>query len=579
MKTLAWGKGAAARRLAMLAALVAAAACSDRSEEAEAPRAKAREQEARRGGTAVVGENADVQTPFPAFMAGGLDSDILDMTYMGLTRGAWGDGRLVYLLSDQSPMALAWHWEYVGADSSAIRYRMRSALRWSDGRPITAHDVVFTYGIYADTVVASPRQENTAKIDSVVAENDSTVVFHFERRYPEMLFDSGMWILPRHVYAGVPRADLKTHPTVSHPEQQVVSGAFRVAERRPGQLLTLVPNPHFAVKPMLDRIVIRIIPEPTTRLVELRNGTVDFARGMGFDQVPALRQQASNLHFDVETGRYWEYIGYNQRRPMFTDANVRRALGMALDVPGIIRQLRMEEFVSQASGPYPPILEDFHDPQRMRPLPYDTTQARRLLEGAGWRDADGDGIREKDGRPFRFTLITNAGNQRRADVSQMAQRMWRAVGVDVRLQQYDLGTVQERQFVDQDFDAVLGSWGVELSGTLGVLFLPGTTLNFVGFDDPEVTRLIGQAQAQPTAALATPLWKTVAERIVQSQPYTWLYYYGPLTVRSDRLRGVKVDAYGAYQNTWEWWVTGAPGRGAADTAAGAADTTKGDTAR
>ena len=575
MKTLAWGKGAAARRLAMLAVLLAAAACDRGGGDAEAPRAKAGDEGARRGGVAVIGENADIQTPFPLYMSGGLDSDMMDVMYMGLTRGAWGDGRLVYLLSDRSPMALAWHWEYVGADSTAIRYRMRSALRWSDGRPITAQDVVFTYGLYADTVVASPRQENTTKIDSVVAENDSTVVFHFQRRYPEMLFDSGMWIIPRHVYGAVPPAQLSTHPSVSHPEQQVVSGAFRVGARQPGQQITLVPNPYFPVKPMLDRIVIRVIPEGTTRLVELHNGTVDFARGITFDQVPALRQRASNLHFDVESGRYWEYIGYNERRPMFADPAVRRALGMALDVPWIIRQLRMEEFVAQASGPYPPILKDFHDPQRVRPLPYDTVQAKRLLDAAGWRDTDGDGIREKDGRPFRFTLITNTANQRRADVSQIAQRMWRAVGVDVRLQQLELGTVQERQFGDHEFDAVLGSWGVELSGTLGVLFLPGAQLNFVNYANPEVTRLIGEAQAQPTAALATPLWKNVAERIVQDQPYTWLYYYGPLTVRADRLRGVKVDAYGAYQNTWEWWVTGAPGRGAADTTRGTADTTAG----
>jgi peptide/nickel transport system substrate-binding protein len=574
MNTLAWGKGAAARRLAVLAALLAAAACGDRGGGADAPRARdrGRDAAARRGGTVVVAELADVMQPHPLFMSGGLDSDMIDIMYMALTRGVWRDGRLAQVLSDESPMALAWHWEYTGPDSTALRYRMRSALKWSDGRPITAHDVAWTYRMYADTVVASPRQENVTKIDSVVAENDSTVVFHFKRRYPEMLFDSALPIVPRHPYEGVAPSALSTHPSINRPETMVVSGPFRIGARQPGQQITLVPNPHFPVPPLLDRIVIRVIPETTTRIVELRNGTADFTRGVTFELVPRLRQAAPNLHFDAETGRFWEYIGYNLRRPMFADPNVRRALSLAANVPAIIAQLRMGEFVTQASGPYPPVLKDYYDPQRMRPLPYDTAQARRLLDAAGWRDTDGDGIREKDGKPFRFTLITNAGNQRRSDVSQILQQMWRAVGVEMRLQTFELGTVQQRQFMDQDFDAVLGSWGVELSGTLSVLFTPGAQLNFVGYENPEVTRLIRQAEAQPTAAQAVPLWKSVAERIVQDQPYTWLYYYGPLTGRSARLRGVKVDTYGAYQNVWEWWVSDAPGRGGADSA-------KGDTAR
>lgn len=571
MNARGW-RGAAAGRAGVLALLVLAAACERGGQEARARGAPGKDGEPRRGGTAVVAEPADVQQPFPLFFTSGLDSDMIDIMYMGLTRGAWRDGRLVALLSDQSPMAMAWHWEYTGPDSTGIRYRMRSALRWSDGQPITAHDVVFTYARYADPVVASPRQQNVEQIDSVVAENDSTVVFHFKRRYPEMVFDSGLGIIPRHVYGDVAPGSLSTHPSISRPQSLVVSGAFTIGDRQPGAQITMVPNPHFPVRPLLDRIVIRLIPESTTRLVELRNGAVHWARGVTFDQIPALRQQAPSLQFDSEAGRFWEFLGYNARRPMFADANVRRALGMAIDVPGIIRQLRMEEWVTQAAGPFPPILKDFHDP-RIRPLPYDTARANRLLDSAGWRETNGDGIREKDGRPFRFTLITNTGNQRRADVSQILQRMWREVGVDVRLQQFEFGSVSERQFRTHDYDVILGSWGVELSGALGPLFAEESPLNFVGFDDPETMRLIARAEAQPTLAAAAPVWRSVAERIVQMQPYTWLYYYGPVTARDPRLRGVRVDAYGAYQNTWEWWLAGGTAAAPAD------DTAKRDTGR
>ncbi|HEY0019174.1 MAG TPA: ABC transporter substrate-binding protein [Longimicrobium sp.] len=569
MNARGWEKGAARRRMGVLA-LLALAACGDGDRGGgERPAGKAADADTpRQGGTAVVAELSDISLAHPLFFEGGVDEGLMDIMFMSLTRGDWKDGRLHYLLSDQSPMALAWNYEYTGADSTALRYRMRSGLRWSDGRPITAHDVVWTYRMYADTTATSPRQSNVADIDSVVAENDSVVTFHFKRRYPEMLFDSGMMIAPRHAHEGVAPPALRTHTTVTRPETLPVSGPFRVGSQRPGQEFTLVPNPHFSVKPRLDRIVFRVIPDITTRLVELQNGTVHFARSVPFDQVPLLRQRAPDLQFDREQDRFWEFIAYNPRTvPQFADPEIRRALGMAMDVPGMIRQLRMDDYTTVAAGPYSPLFKELYDPQRMRPLAFDSAGAKRILEGKGWRDTDGDGIREKDGKPFRFTLITNTGNQRRADVSQILQRMWRDVGVDVRLQQYDLGTFQEKMIRERDYQAALGSWGVELTPNFTGIWGEKSLLNVVDYRNPEVTRLMAQAEAQPTAALANPLWRAAAERIVQDQPYTWLYYYDPVTGRSSRLRGVDVDTYGAYQNAWEWWVTGGPAGGArADTA-------------
>jgi peptide/nickel transport system substrate-binding protein len=568
MNARGWN-GAALCRAGALALLVLGAACRDRGDGARPAGAdKGGADAPRQGGTAVVAELSDISLAHPLFYEGGVDEALMDVMFMALTRGDWKDGRLHYLFSDQSPMALAWNYEYTGPDSTALRYRMRSGLKWSDGHPITARDVVWTYRMYADSLAASPRQQNVADIDSVVAENDSTVVFHFKRRYPEMLFDSGLLIAPSHVYEGVAPAALHTHTTITRPETMPVSGPFRVGSRQPGQQFTLVPNPYFTPKPRLDRIVFRNIPETTTRIVELRNGTVDFARTIPFDQIPGLRQAAPRVQFDTEKNRFWEFVAYNPRTvPQFADPEIRRALGMALDVPAMIRQLRMEDFTTVAAGPYPPIFQDVYDPQRMRPLAFDSAGAKRILEQKGWRDTDGDGIREKDGKPFRFTLITNTGNQRRADVSQIMQRMWRDVGVEVRLQQFELGTFQQRMIRDRDYEAALGSWGVELTPNQSVLWGEESPFNVTDYRNPEVTRLMQQAEAQPTAALANPLWRSVAERIVQDQPYTWLYYYDPVTGRGPRLRGVEVDTYGAFQNVWQWWVTGGAGNGAgADTA-------------
>ncbi|HKP74318.1 MAG TPA: ABC transporter substrate-binding protein, partial [Longimicrobiaceae bacterium] len=470
--------------------------------------------------------------------------------------------------------------EYAGADSTQLRYRMRTGLRWSDGQPITAQDVVFTYRMLADTQVASPRQEDVAQIDSVRAENDSTVLFFFRRRSPEMLQASGIPIVPRHVYEAAGPAGVRGHPSLTDPVHHlVVSGPFKIGAWERGSSITLVPNEYFTPRPHLDRVVIRVVPEATTRVVELRNGTGDFVRGIPFEQVPQLvaGDAGRQIRVEREHKRFWEYIAYlPSGHPALADPQVRRALGMAIDVPGIIRALRMEDFTQPAWGPYSPIFRDLYEPGKMRPLAYDTVAAKRMLDAAGWRDADGDGVREKDGRPLRFTLLSNgAANARRADVTQIVQQQWKKVGVDAQLRQLETNALYSN-LTGRKYQAALGSWQVPLSPDLTPLWAPDSPFNIVAYDNPQVYGLMQQALAQPTAERANPLWRQAAERIVQDQPYTWLYYYDQVTLVRDRLRGVRVDTYGAYQNLWEWWIPRSlqNGTGSAGGAPSTADTTR-----
>ncbi|HEX2095512.1 MAG TPA: ABC transporter substrate-binding protein [Longimicrobiaceae bacterium] len=546
-----------AGRFLVLGVVAWTAACG-RDEEGKEDTGKARPatEQVERGGTAILAELQDMDKPLPFVYESALDGDMVDVMYMALLRGSWRDGRQVFLTSHDSPMALAWHWEYVGPDSTAIRYRMRSGLRWSDGQPITARDVVWTYDMVRDPRVASPRQDYTENIDSVRAENDSTVVFHFKRRNPEMLYHSGLPIAPRHAFEGANPAEFRTHPRLANPGNGnlVVSGPFMIGSWARGQQVVLVPNPHFPVRPNLDQIVIRVIPDPTTRLVELQTEKVDFTRPIPHDQIPRLRQQTPHIRFEREQKRNYDYIAYNPRRvEAFADPEIRRALGLAIDVPAIIRALRMEEYSVPGSGPYAPIFRDLYDPQRMRPLPYDTAQARRILESKGWRDTDGDGILDRNGRPFRFTLVTNTGNQRRTDVQQIVQQQLRRIGVDVQLQQIEFNTFQDR-LINKNFEAALGNWGVGLSADLSELWGEDSPFNFVSYRNPEVTRLFEQALSQPTSELANPYWRQAAELIARDQPYTWLYYFDQVDGVNNRLKGMKIDTFGSYQNAWEWWI-------------------------
>src|SRR5690606_11119453 len=157
-----------------------------------------------------------------------------------------------------------------------------------------------------------------------------------------------------------------------------------------GQRIVLVLNPHFEPAGYLDQIVFRINPDPMTRIVELQTGNVDFVGGITLDQIPLLRAQAPHVRFELAEKRFYDYIGYNGSAiEPFADAEIRRALGLALDVPGLTAALEIEEFATPVGGPYAPIFRDLYDPQGQAPPPYDTVEARRILVSKGWRDSNG----------------------------------------------------------------------------------------------------------------------------------------------------------------------------------------------
>ncbi len=515
--------------------------------------------EPRPGGTVVIAELADMSIPLAIVAQSTLDGNLGgDVMFMALVAGAWEDGRLVFHTSDRNPLAMAHSYEYFGPDSASIRYHIRPDLRWSDGEPITARDVEYTYGIVDDPALASPLQHYKEFLDSVVAEDDSTVVFNFTRRHPDMLTHSALQPLPAHIFEGTPPGELRNHPTIRNPEngRLVVSGAYMIGGWQRGQSVTLVRNPHFSPAGHLDQVVFRVIPDATTRIVELQTGRLDMLTGITLDQVPALRAGAPNVRLEREEKRFYDYITYHPSYEPFADPEVRRALGLAIDVNGIVAALQMDEFAVPAGGPYAPIFRDLYDPVGQAPLPFDPDEARRILAAKGWRDTNNDGIVERNGRPFQFTLMTNAGNQRRADVTQIVQQQWRNIGIDARLQQLESNT-----FFDNmnrgDFQAALAGWSVGLSPDLTAIWAADSPFNYTNYGNAEVTALLEHARSQPTYESSVDAWRDVATRVVQDQPYTWLYYLDSVDGVSNRLRGTSIDTYGPYHHMWEWWVTDA----------------------
>lgn len=515
-----------------------------------------------RGGTAAVGVSGDASTVLPPLARSSLDQELGGLLFPGLNRLAWGDGGPSYRVGDSVSLAESWRF---GPDSTTLVYRLSDGRRWSDGEPVTPDDVVFTYRLLADDRAALPLSYVTEELDSVAALGDTAVAFHFTRRHPRMLFDTGVGILPEHVYGDVPPGEFaRVAGSAAGTEEAgaegsatgrgaaAASGPFRLAEWRRGDRIVLVRNPAAPAPSRLDTLVLRALPEEGTRLAELRAGGLEMARVEAFHEVASLQERPG---YEVQSvpDRAYDYVAWNpDGHPAFGDVRVRHALSLALDREEMLAALEMTPFAEPARGPYGPLFPDLAD-ALPEPVP-DPERARRLLEEAGWSaPADGD-VRTRDGDRLAFDLLVPAGSDRRTTAAVMIQDQLAGVGVEARIRTREFNALFE-DVRGGDYQAALLGWQVGLDPDISPFWYdPASPLNVVGFDSPRVRALMDSALAAPTARAAAPHWRRAGREIVSEHPYAFLWYFDLPWVVTSRLRGVEVGVTGFADGARGWWL-------------------------
>ena len=506
-------------------------------------------------GRIVIGEGTDVSVLLPVIEASALDGEINSLLYLSLNSARWGEGAVEYVIDD---LSLAEHWEF-GSDSTTLTYFLRPDAVWSDGEPISAADVAFTFELLRRPEIGSPYADSWSQLDSVIAVDRHTVTFYFRRRYPGMLFDTGVGIIPAHVFedAAVDGETLASHPTLIAPGGQlVVSGPYQVAEWQQGERLVLVANPSaFTAKPETDTVIFRVIPEETTRLIELENGTLDVTGPLSMETAAELD---ADPRFRIETidDRFYDYVAWNGSRfAPFADPEIRRALSLGIDRRSILDGLGIARYARPAAGPYPPIFRDLVDPD-LEPDPYQPDSARAILAARGWSDSDADGVLDRRGRPFRFTLLTQAGNARRSSAAEIIRAQYAEIGVDMEVRLVEFNALLGMIFEERNFEAVLLGWQVALEPDYIAAFFwpPDHPFNITGYGNAALDRLISQAQAAPSAERAAPYWREAARIIAEDRPYAFLWYFDDTMVLSEHVQNTRIDTYGRFQNLQQWKV-------------------------
>ena len=501
-----------------------------------------------RGGTLVIGGPSDLRE------ANGLVAN--DKYTQEVNRYLLFLPLLHYTAKLEYEPALASSWELSG-DSAAV-FHLRPDVRWSDGTPTRARDVVFTYRRALDPETAYPNGEYFAAWTGIHELDSLTVRATFRPHNEPLAGVPFLPVMPAHLLDSIPPARL-SQATFNH--QPVGNGPFRFVEYRANDRWVFAANPDFAPSlggpPLLDRIIWRVIPDATAQAAELQTGNLQLALAIDAQQFAALDSLPA-IRGVVKPSRQYGLIGWNHRRPPLGDARVRRALSYAIDRDEILRTLRAG-YGQLAVGPIGPYHWAFD--ATIAPLPFSPDSARALLRQAGITDRNGDGRLDlPDGRTFTIELEFPGASVANRDIAQVIDADLEELGIRLEQRSVDYNAMIQRVISpERDFDAFLTSFENDFRINLRDLFHSAAAqgpFQFAGYHNPRVDTLIDLTSKPLSRDQARPLYAELQRIIRDEQPWGFLYYAPELVLISERAQGVELDVRGVLVNASRWWLAG-----------------------
>ncbi len=440
----------------------------------------------------------------------------------------------------------------VSRDGLTITFHLRKGVRWHDGHPFTAADILYTYQVAVDPKTPTAYAGDFLKVKSAEVIDDHTFRVTYGKPFAPGLMSWSVAILPKHLLAG---KDITTSPLGRHP---IGTGPFKFKEWVAGQKIVLISNPdYFEGRPYIDGYIMRIIPDTATMFLELRANGID---RMGLTPLQFTRQTENN-YFKQHFNKYrylsfgYTYLGYNLKNPLFADKRVRQAIAYAVNREEIIDGVLLG-LGKPATGPYKPGTWTYNP--NVRTYPYDPAKARSLLADAGWTDRNNRGVLEKDGKPFEFEIITNQGNEIRAKCAEIIQRRLAEIGIRVKIRVIEWAAFINDFINKRKFDATILAWTVPMEPDLFDVWHSSKTgpqeLNFISYRNAEVDALIVRARETFDREVRKRCYDRIQEILAEEQPYLFLYIPDALPIIHARFRGVEVAPLGIGHNFIQWYV-------------------------
>jgi len=445
----------------------------------------------------------------------------------------------------------------ISNDGLEVTFQLRQDAHFSDGAPVTADDVVFTFQTIVNSKIdAANVAGQYADVADVTKLDDRSVKFHLKQPHFKSLeklsFCRTTGILPKHIY----RFDNPQHfnKRISNP---VGSGPYVFESWDVGRQLVLSRNENYwADQPKLKKIVYRFISNPVAAVQALRRHEVDIV-------IPEPEQFAELVADSAFTQEfyclsYWtaatpfSYIGWNCTTEPFLDRRVRLAMTYIIDRKAIIDHL-LEGIGREISGPFY-IFSPAYDPN-ITPWPYDPDRAVQLLEQAGWTDTDNDGLRDNQGRPLTFRFMYPSSYALYERLARLLKDSAARIGVEVRLEPCEWSVFSTR-LNNRQFGAYIAGWSPDAVEDSYKLFhssqIADAGCNYVGFADSQVDALVEQARCALDDDKRNQIHRALHKILHDEQPYTFLFTRPTLRLIDRRFENVNIHKLGL--DYLEWYV-------------------------
>lgn len=498
---------------------------------------------------------ADVNSTNPILANTTYESDVNTLTSIGLFTFDW----TLTPFADKDAIA-SWQTSKDGLYDKVV---MRDDLTWSDGQPVTAHDVAFSFKAIMSSQVPVPAVRNgTEKIKWIEAYDDRTLVYFHKEALNTNVWNLNFPIIPKHVYEKSVEKDPTLTKSAEHVDLEnkpIVAGAYEIVSRARGSGGEIVLKARESYymhngkqvrdKPYVDTVRFRIRENPTPALLAFKAGDLD---EMNLNAEQWRTQTDDEEFYRRGTKAYaveWLefHFGWNCKDPLFEDKRVRWAMGYAFDHKELIEKLRYG-LDTPCTGMFHPDSQWSAKPAP-KPLLQDLDKAEQLLDEAGWIDTDSDGIRDKEinGRrvPFEFTILVGNKPDRIAICTLLKQSL-EQIGVRCMINPMEItvlfDTLEKRKF--QAFFAGLGTgahpdtseniWGTDKER------------NYGGYSNLEVDKLFAEGRKEFDPEKRRKIYQKIHELSWEDQPYTWLFYQNAYYAFSSKVRGYTFSPRGPF---------------------------------
>ncbi|NIK76984.1 peptide/nickel transport system substrate-binding protein [Paenibacillus castaneae] len=454
---------------------------------------------------------------------------------------------------------LATSWKF-DKPSLTYTFNLRKGVKWHDGKPFTSKDVKATFDMYIDPDSVNTYKTDYESIQSVTIVDDYTVKFKLKENNVFFLTGgpaSAGAILPAHHFPnGVKDYNAKNSKFGRNP---IGTGPFKFKEWKTAERVVLVANKDWwDGRPYLDEIVTRILPDANVEALNLIKGDVDFVEKLNPRTLSEVAKNKNLKTITYDEGRF-DYVGWNNKNPIFADKKVRQAMNYALDRQAIVSKIYLGK-AYLGTGPMHPTLPQ--ENKNVKPYPYDLKKAAELLDEAGWKKGS-DGIRTKDGKKLELEVTYNNGNTNRQKIAQVFAADLKKLGIKANVRGYEWSLYLDK-YLKGELDMFVLAWGgydgatLEHKGFFHSSAIPDLEKGTAGnnrmrVDYPKVDKILEDYLTEEDASKRIKLYQELHAFLAEEAVAAFTHHPKNTAGMNKNLMGVKISMASSFFNIEDWY--------------------------